>query len=127
MTSFFGSTSGYVFRREAIENHTFFATSMVDVHLALSILLNRYQIVGYPEASYFYRVHRASSYIKGAQVVRDRHDLRLWLFRQQGLRIAGRFPLFPLLVVKSAGAKAMDTFRDWLGKGWQVGHEQRGP
>ena len=112
MSSFFGSSSGYVFRYEALANHTFFSTSMVDIHLALSILLDQYQVVGFPEASYYYRVHGGSSYQKGLQVVRDRNDLRLWLFRHEGLRIARKFPLFLLLVVKSAGSKAWDAFRD---------------
>jgi len=112
MSTFFGSTSGYVFRREAIANHTFFPTSMVDIHLALSILLNHYQVIGFPEPSYLYRVHGGSSYQKGSQVVRDRDDLRLWLFRRQGLRIIRKFPLFFLLVIKSAGSKARDTVLD---------------
>jgi cellulose synthase/poly-beta-1,6-N-acetylglucosamine synthase-like glycosyltransferase len=110
MSSFFGSTSGYVFRKEAIANHTFLATSMVDIHLALSVLLNDYQVVGFPEASYYYRVHEGSSYQKGRQVVRDRNDLRLELFRNQGLRIIRKFPLFPVLVLKSAMSKARDAF-----------------
>jgi len=112
MSSFFGSSSGYVFRYEALKNHIFYPTSMVDIHLALSVLLNHYQVIGFREASYFYRVHEGSSYQKGLQVVRDRDELRLWLFRRQGLRIAWKFPLFPLLVAKSAGAKARDVFRD---------------
>ncbi len=112
MTSFFGSSSGYIFRHEAIANHTFFPTSMVDIHLALSILLNRYQVTGFPEASYFYRVHEGSSYQKGLQVVRDRNNLRLWLFQRQGLRIALKFPLFLFLVVKSAASKAKDALQN---------------
>jgi cellulose synthase/poly-beta-1,6-N-acetylglucosamine synthase-like glycosyltransferase len=112
MTSFFGSTSGYVFRYEAIAHHTFFPTSLVDVHLALSILLNHFQLVCFPEASYFYRVHGGSSYTKGAQVVQDRHDLRLWLFQQQGLRIVRKFPLFLFMVAKSAGSRAIAIFQD---------------
>jgi cellulose synthase/poly-beta-1,6-N-acetylglucosamine synthase-like glycosyltransferase len=110
MSSFFGSSSGYVFRSEAIANHSFLATSMVDIHLALSVLLNDYQITGFPEASYYYRVHQGSSYQKGRQVLRDRNNLRIELFRDQGLRIMSKFPLFPALVLKSAISKAMDSF-----------------
>jgi glycosyltransferase involved in cell wall biosynthesis len=110
MSSFYGSTSGYVFRNEALAKHTFFTTSMVDIHLAISILLNDYQVVAFPEASYFYRVHGGSSYQKGLQVMRDRDDLRLWLFRHQGLRIIRKFPLFLFLVIKSAAEKVRAAF-----------------
>jgi hypothetical protein len=102
MSSFFGSTSGLVFRAAAIAKHTFIRTSMVDVHLALSVLLNDYKVIGFPEPSYLYRVHEGSSYQKGLQVVRDRNDLRLALFRSQGLQIIQKYPFFLFLVAKSA-------------------------
>jgi cellulose synthase/poly-beta-1,6-N-acetylglucosamine synthase-like glycosyltransferase len=102
LRSFFGATSGFVFRREAITNHRFFTTPAVDVHLAISILLNGYLVIGFPEPTLLYRVHDRSSYQKGEQLLLDRHELRLWLFWHQGWRITGQYPLFPLLVIKSA-------------------------
>jgi glycosyltransferase involved in cell wall biosynthesis len=112
MSSFFASSSGYVFRHEAIANHTFYPVAVVDIDLALSIVLNDYQVVGFHDPSYFYRVHEGSSYEKGPQVTRDRHTWRLWLFRRQGLRIVRKFPLFLLFVIKSAASKATDAFLD---------------
>jgi cellulose synthase/poly-beta-1,6-N-acetylglucosamine synthase-like glycosyltransferase len=101
LRSFYGSSSCFVFRRDAIAGHRFFVTSMVDNHLAISILLNAYQVMGFPEPSVRYRAHEGSSYQKGDQLLLDRDVLRLWLFLHQGWRITIEYPLFPLLVVKS--------------------------
>jgi glycosyltransferase involved in cell wall biosynthesis len=128
MSSFYGSTSGFIFRREALAHHPFLPTPMVDIHVGLSVVLNDYQVVGFPEASYFYRVHGgsfyehysvpgSSLYDKGPFILRDRHNLRLWLFRCQGLRIIRKFPLFLFLVIKSAIAVAKDTFQNNTRKG----------
>jgi glycosyltransferase involved in cell wall biosynthesis len=119
MSSFYGSTSGYVFRKEALKGHPFINTPMVDIHVAVTITVNGYEITGFPEASYLYRVHGQSFYAsyqvpgtslyeKGPFIVRDRHNLRLWLVPSQGLRLTQKFPLFPFLVVKSAGAVIKD-------------------
>jgi glycosyltransferase involved in cell wall biosynthesis len=62
MSSFYGSTSGFVFRREALVHHPFLPTPLVDIHVGLSVVLNDYQVIGFPEASYFYRVHGGSFY-----------------------------------------------------------------
>ena len=102
LRSFYGAASGFVFRREAISNHWFFDTPAVDNHLAVSILLNGYLVIGFPEPTFLYRVHDRSSYQKGDQLLLDRHELRLWLFWHQGWRINREYPLFPLLVIKSA-------------------------
>jgi len=111
MSSFYGSTSGFVFRQEALANHPFLPTPLVDIHVGISVALNDYQIVGFPEASYLYRVHGGSFYERGSSIVRDRHNLRLWLFRRQGLRIIRKFPLFLFLVLKSAASVAGSAFR----------------
>ena len=111
MTSFFGAASGYVFRKEALAGHLFYPIAVVDIDVAVSILLNDYEVIGLPEASYFYRVHAGSNYQKGLQVIRDRHIWRLWLFRRQGLRIMLKFPLFIFLVAKSAAERIHDVFQ----------------
>jgi glycosyltransferase involved in cell wall biosynthesis len=111
MGSFFGSASGYIFRHEAIVHHTFYPVAVVDIDMALRVLRNGYEITGFTEATYLYRIHQASSYLKGEQVVRDRHAWRLWLFRREGLSIVLQCPVFFLLVVKSAMAKISYAFR----------------
>jgi hypothetical protein len=58
-----------------------------------------------------------SLYDKGPFILRDRHNLRLWLFRCQGLRIVRKFPLFLLYVIKSAVAVAKGAFQDTTRKG----------
>ena len=102
LRSFYGAKSGFVLRRDAISNHRFFNTPAVDNHLAVSILLNGYIVIGFPEPTFLYRMHDRSSYQKGEQLLLDRHELRLWLFWHQGWRITRQYPLFPLLVIKSA-------------------------
>lgn len=114
LTSFHGAASGYILRREALARHQFYPVAVVDIDVAVTVLLDDYEVLGFPEASFYYRVHQGSNYEKGAQVVRDRHRWRLWLFRRQGLRIIMKFPRFFFLVIKSALAIVSDTFR---GKG----------
>ena len=132
MSSFYGSTSGYVFRKEALADHPFLPTPMVDIHVALTITLNGYEVMCFPEPSYLYRVHGDSFYEnyrvpgsalyeKGPFIVRDRHNLRLWLFRSQGLRITRKFPLFPLFVIKSAGSVVKNAVQGTMRKRVKAG------
>ncbi|MBW4686015.1 MAG: glycosyltransferase [Komarekiella atlantica HA4396-MV6] len=102
MKTYYGSTSGYIFKIKAIKNHKFYNTPCVDVHLAITIISNNFDVKFFKEASYFYLVHKSSYYGHNTlQYKIYRHNLRLWLFRNNGLQIISQYPNFILLFFKS--------------------------
>ncbi|MBD6617930.1 glycosyltransferase family 2 protein [Komarekiella sp. 'clone 1'] len=102
MKTYYGSTSGYIFRIKAIQNHKFYNTPCVDVHLAITIICNNFDVKFFKEASYFYLVHKSSYYGHNPFKYKiHRHTLRLWLFKNQGLQIITKYPNFTLLFFKS--------------------------
>ena len=101
LRKYYGSTSGFVLRRESLIGWSFPNFPCIDIHIILGILVNGYNCRGYPTPTYFYREHEQSNYAKGTQVFKDRHEWRLWLARNHGVKITKRCPTFPLLVLKS--------------------------
>ena len=102
LRTYYGSTSGFVFRKAALAGWTFPNFPCIDLHIAVGILVNGYQCKGFSASSYYYREHEQSNYTKGDQVLRERHQWRIWLARNHGIQLTRKCLKFPLLVLKSA-------------------------
>jgi glycosyltransferase involved in cell wall biosynthesis len=99
--SHFGAFPGFVLRTKIAQQVPAIDTNLFDNLIVIWNVVCGYSVKGFSEPSYLYRRHDQSLTKAATSMVVERHRLVIWLARHHFLLATRRYPVFPLVALKS--------------------------